>query len=77
MKSAGYDVREEDPFTDKMDIALSLRERSPYVNRIKLMWQQMREQVIADFYDRKKFQAFVPSIMQEYRISRWEPIGQL
>lgn len=49
MKSAGYDVREEDPFTGKIEISLSARERSPYVNRIRLMWQQMREQVIADF----------------------------
>ena len=49
MKDAGYDIREEDPFADKLDIDLSPRERSPFVNRIKLMWQQMRETVIADF----------------------------
>jgi hypothetical protein len=49
MKSAGYDVREEDPFEDQIDIDLSVRERSPYVNRLKLMWQQMRGAIIADF----------------------------
>jgi hypothetical protein len=49
MKSAGYDVRETDPFETKTPIALSSRERSPYVNRIKLMWHAMREIVIKHF----------------------------
>lgn len=49
MKRAGYDVREEDPFENQIDIDLSLRERSPYVNRLKLMWQQMRDPIIRDF----------------------------
>lgn len=49
MKQAGYDIREEDPFQDKLKINLSTRERSPFVNKIKLMWLQMREIVIKDF----------------------------
>lgn len=49
MKQAGYDIREEDPFENKQEINLSTRERSPFVNRIKLMWLQMRETVIEDF----------------------------
>ncbi len=49
LKQAGYDVREEDPFKDKLKIALSARERSPYVNRIRLMWSQMRETVMRNF----------------------------
>jgi hypothetical protein len=49
MKQAGYDIREEDPFENKLGINLSTRDRSPFVNRIKLMWQQMREVVIKDF----------------------------
>lgn len=49
MKQAGYDVREEDPFEKKLIINLSSRERSPFVNRIKLMWLQMREIIVADF----------------------------
>jgi len=49
MKSSGYDVRETDPFEMKTPIALSSRERSPYVNRIKLMWHAMREVVIKHF----------------------------
>lgn len=49
MKQAGYDIREEDPFKNKIIINLSQRERSPFVNRIRLMWQQMREIIIQDF----------------------------
>ncbi len=49
MKSAGYDVREEDPFQEKLPMILSSRENSPYANRIKLMWQSMRQNVIDTF----------------------------
>jgi hypothetical protein len=49
MKSAGYDVREIDPFEEKTSISLSTREHSPYVNRIRLMWFEMRKKVIAVF----------------------------
>ena len=49
MKSAGYDVRETDPFNTKLAIRLSTREKSPYVNRIKLMWAEMREAIIQAF----------------------------
>ncbi len=49
MKAAGYDVRETDPFETKTPVNLSSRERSPYVNRIKLMWHSMREVVIKHF----------------------------
>jgi len=45
MKSAGYNVRETDPFNEKMELELSSREVSPYVNRIKIMWVQMRGEV--------------------------------
>lgn len=49
MKAASYDVREEDPFEGPQPVALSLRERSPYVNRIRLMWHTMREEIIKIF----------------------------
>ncbi|MDY0088795.1 MAG: Fic family protein [Flavobacteriaceae bacterium] len=48
-KQADYDIREDDPFEYKLDVKLSARERSPYVNRIRLMWIQMRETVIKNF----------------------------
>ncbi|GGB25543.1 Fic family protein [Puia dinghuensis] len=49
MSAAGYDVREEDPFDTKLNVQLPLRERSPYVNRLRLMWHQMRDVVIPHF----------------------------
>lgn len=48
-KQADYDIREKDPFESKLDLKLSTRERSPYANRIRLMWTQMREVVIKNF----------------------------
>ena len=49
MSAAGYDVRENDPFTDKPPLVIPARETSPYVNRIRLLWQKMREPVIDRF----------------------------
>jgi fido (protein-threonine AMPylation protein) len=49
MRSAGYEVREEDPFTSTLTSVLSFRESSPYVNRIRLLWQSMRERVLDVF----------------------------
>jgi hypothetical protein len=49
MKAAGYDVRENDPFAEKSPVILSARERSPYVNRMKLMSQNMRGAIIETF----------------------------
>jgi len=49
MKSAGYNIRESDPFKDNLPSILSTREVLPYVNRIKLMWQEMRQSVIDNF----------------------------
>lgn len=49
MAAAGYSVRETDPFDDRPALALPTRETSPYVNRIRLLWQKMREPVIESF----------------------------
>jgi fido (protein-threonine AMPylation protein) len=49
MSAAGYTVRETDPFTDRPAVALSFRETSPYVNRIRILWQKMRDPVIESF----------------------------
>jgi fido (protein-threonine AMPylation protein) len=46
MKAADYDIRETDPFETKIEVALSFKERSPYANRIRLMWNTMRSAVI-------------------------------
>ena len=49
MKSAGYDVRETDPFEAKIPILVHQRERSPYIARIMVMWTAMREEVLKIF----------------------------
>ena len=49
MSAAGYAVRENDPFTDKPSLVIRARETSPYVNRIRLLWQKMRGPVIDRF----------------------------
>jgi hypothetical protein len=49
MQSAGYDVRENDPFTSMVNIHGTGRDNSPYANRIKMMWYSMRESIIESF----------------------------
>lgn len=49
MQSASYKVRETDPFNIATQTTLTFREKSPYTNRIHIMWQQMREDVIKHF----------------------------
>ncbi len=49
MKSAGYTVNENDPFTDKSAIIFTAREVSPYVNRLRMSWAAMREPVLKHF----------------------------
>ena len=49
MKAAGYEIREQDPFENRIELDLPRRELSPYAGRIRLMWQQMRQPVIENF----------------------------
>ena len=49
MQAADLKVQEADPFAEKVQVSFGRREVSPYVNRIRLMWAQMREIVIANF----------------------------
>ena len=49
MKFAGYDIREVDPFKVSSSLKLNLREKSPYINRVQLMWHTMRETIIDVF----------------------------
>lgn len=49
MSAAGYASRESDPFSEQPTMAFALRETSPYVNRIRVLWQKMREPVIDQF----------------------------
>ena len=49
MSAAGYSLREVDPFSKHSSWVLPRRETSPYINRLQLMWQEMRETVIRLF----------------------------
>ena len=46
MQTADYDIREKDPFENTTRLNLPMRRQSPYVNRIRLMWEQMREPIL-------------------------------
>jgi hypothetical protein len=59
---AGYDVRENDPFKTKPEIRLPAAQRSPYVNRIRLMWSGMRGIILKDFGETPG----IPDHYQEY-----------
>lgn len=50
MKTAGYDaVRETDPFEARLPGYVYRRDPSPYVQRIRLLWRTMRDDVLAVF----------------------------
>lgn len=49
MRNAGYTVSETDPFESAPPVILDTREASPYVNRIRLMWEEMREPITERF----------------------------
>ena len=49
MRAADYTVQENDPFGAQTGFRVYARERSPYVNRIRLVWQAMRGPVIDIF----------------------------
>lgn len=49
MQSAGYTISESDPFKDRSPVTFSPRETSPYVNRLRMTWTTMREDVLKIF----------------------------
>ncbi|NKB65251.1 MAG: cell filamentation protein Fic [Gammaproteobacteria bacterium] len=49
MEAAGYNIRETDPFETASPMIFAKRESSPYVTRIQLLWQRMREDVLLEF----------------------------
>lgn len=63
MISTGYDVREIDPFMEKMSTPLPLRQISPVANRVKLMWNEMRPSVIDNFPAAKSSQTSIENII--------------
>ena len=78
MKSLGYDIREEDPFEDRSTIGYS-RITSPYVMRLKLMWNKMRDVVIANFPESKHthtdIDACLKDIDAQYKLDAYHSLS--
>ncbi len=70
MRAADYDVRENDPFQSKIPFLETGRRVSPYVNRIRLLWQEMRQPVIEHFpkapAKRREIKAYLKSVEEAY-----------
>jgi len=49
MTTAGYDIREQDPFTSQIKLEHSLRVASPYIHRMCILWHEMRKPIIERF----------------------------
>jgi hypothetical protein len=49
MQTAGYRISESDPFEDNSLVKFGARETSPYVNRMRMDWAKMREEVLSIF----------------------------
>ncbi len=49
MQAAGYTLTENDPFTEPSRWVFGLRDTSAYVNRLRMMWANMREDVLQVF----------------------------
>ncbi|SHI29515.1 Fic family protein [Pollutimonas bauzanensis] len=49
MSAAGYTINETNPFTDAPQARVSPLGPSPYINRLDMTWQGMREQVLIYF----------------------------
>lgn len=65
MRAAGYIVNEKDPFETSTKTALPAAGTSPYVNRIKMMWYEMRDGVINNFPEAPGLPADKEKYLQE------------
>lgn len=78
MKSLGYDIREEDPFTDETEITYA-RITSPYVARLKLMWNAMRKDVLNHFPEIAKVSVnsdmFMKHLDEQYKLDAYHSLS--
>lgn len=65
MQAADFKVQENDPFAEKVQVSFGRRDVSPYVNRIRLMWAQLRENVIAHFPEQIQQNVDIETYMAE------------
>lgn len=70
MTSAGYDMREVTSFPEDYSLVIPLRETSPYVNRMRLLWQKMRPHIVNSFPEApglpKDVEAYLQSVNDAY-----------
>lgn len=78
MKGLGYDIREEDPFEHKSTIGYT-RTSSPYVIRLKLMWNSMREVIIDNFPESENthtdIDKCISQISAQYRLDAYNSLS--
>ncbi|GAB1473464.1 Fic family protein [Bacteroidota bacterium] len=78
MKSLGYDIREEDPFIDQSTISYS-RIASPYVMRLKLMWNKMRDVIVVNFPETQcihtNIEACLKDIDAQYKLDAYHSLS--
>lgn len=65
MQAAGYTVNESDPFEDTPPVVLSARETLPHVNRMRMNWAQMRDDVLRLFPDAPGLPRNIASYMKQ------------
>jgi len=64
MKSAGYKVSETDPFEEASSLLFAGREPSPYVTRMRLDWNAMRDEIIGTFPPAPQSEINIDAYMQ-------------
>jgi Fic family protein len=79
MRNAGYTVTEADPFERRSPIVLDTRAASPWVNRIRLMWEAMREPIIARFPTApgrpKNTKEYLKRVAEIYATDAWHSLS--
>lgn len=65
MQVAGFTVSESDPFEDQPSVVFGTRETSPYVNRLRMDWARMRDDVRRIFPEAPGRPANVPAYLNQ------------
>ncbi|MGB0372102.1 MAG: Fic family protein [Opitutales bacterium] len=77
MRSVGYTVNEEKPF--EIDLIVPKREFSPHANRISIMWEEMRTQIIEHFPEApglpKSKKAYLESLADIYAADAYNSLS--
>ena len=65
MRSAGHTVNKTDPFEEQSTILFGNRELSPYVNRLRMMWDSFRAPILEHFPSRPKKPANIKTYLAQ------------